>query len=215
MFEFAFPADGENRGNAESKTYKYIGPTPKCSLDSLVGHATRGCPVYDLQQRKVVYLKDTWRILGEDLEKEGDILASLGAHNAPYIPTVERLGDVLDHATKTQALVYEPWNHAAQHSVAIQTGHLHYRFVTAIADAVEVCLRAYEDAKYLHRDISEGNVLITLEGRGLLIDWDYAKATDALGKGAHRHDQTIFGERVNSQFMSAMLLQRQKQENAF
>ncbi|GBE78449.1 hypothetical protein SCP_0113380 [Sparassis crispa] len=120
---------GPSQYVAESETYKYIRPMPKCSLDSLVGHATRGCPVYDLQQRKVVYLKDTWRIFAEDLEKEGDILASLRTHNASYIPTVERHGDVLDHAMKTQALVYEPWNHAAQLLVAIQTGHLHYRLV--------------------------------------------------------------------------------------
>ena len=31
---------------------------------------------------------------------------------------------------------------------------------------------AYFDARILHRDISEGNIIITTEGEGLLIDWD-------------------------------------------
>jgi thiamine kinase-like enzyme len=31
---------------------------------------------------------------------------------------------------------------------------------------------ALEKAQILHRDISVGNILITTDGRGLLIDWD-------------------------------------------
>lgn len=38
--------------------------------------------------------------------------------------------------------------------------------------------RAFELAKILHRDISAGNILLTDEGRGLLIDWELAKNVD-------------------------------------
>ena len=38
---------------------------------------------------------------------------------------------------------------------------------------------AFEDAKILHRDISAGNIILTSEGRGLLIDWELAKDVEA------------------------------------
>jgi len=38
---------------------------------------------------------------------------------------------------------------------------------------------AYE-AGILHRDVSVGNIMITPEGRGLLIDWDMCKCIDDL-----------------------------------
>ena len=34
---------------------------------------------------------------------------------------------------------------------------------------------AFQDAKLLHRDISSGNIILTDEGKGLLIDWEMAK----------------------------------------
>jgi len=44
-----------------------------------------------------------------------------------------------------------------------------------------VCLAhtaAYFDAHILHRDISVGDILITDEGGGLLIDWDLSVVVD-------------------------------------
>jgi RIO-like serine/threonine protein kinase len=34
---------------------------------------------------------------------------------------------------------------------------------------------AYNRTRILHRDISAGNILITKEGTGILIDWDLSK----------------------------------------
>jgi serine/threonine protein kinase len=42
---------------------------------------------------------------------------------------------------------------------------------------------AYEKASVLHRDISPGNIMITSDGRGFLIDWDLAKSSFALSLG--------------------------------
>jgi len=51
--------------------------------------------------------------------------------------------------------------------------------VTAMRDAVAAHRHAFYDARILHRDISAGNILITTSKRGLLIDWDLSKSTDA------------------------------------
>jgi hypothetical protein len=48
---------------------------------------------------------------------------------------------------------------------------------------------AYEKAGILHRDISPGNIMITKEGRGFLIDWDLAKSIH--GEGAHLPGRTV------------------------
>ncbi len=36
-------------------------------------------------------------------------------------------------------------------------------------------MEAYDKANILHRDVSAGNILITEEGSGILIDWDLSK----------------------------------------
>ena len=48
---------------------------------------------------------------------------------------------------------------------------------------------AFEVAKLLHRDISMGNIILTDEGRGLLIDWEMAKKVDEIGR--RRPDRTV------------------------
>jgi serine/threonine protein kinase len=48
---------------------------------------------------------------------------------------------------------------------------------------------AYEKASILHRDISPGNIMITNDGRGFLIDWDLAKDTNS--KGARSLGRTV------------------------
>ena len=48
---------------------------------------------------------------------------------------------------------------------------------------------AFEVAKLLHRDISMGNIILTDEGRGLLIDWEMAKKVNEIGR--RRPDRTV------------------------
>jgi len=52
------------------------------------------------------------------------------------------------------------------------------------------------DAHVLHRDISAGNILITCEGKGLLIDWDLSikiidPKTGKKPSSARRPDRTV------------------------
>ncbi|KAI9508028.1 hypothetical protein F5148DRAFT_970645, partial [Russula earlei] len=39
-------------------------------------------------------------------------------------------------------------------------------------------MEAYDKAKILHQDVSTGNILITPDGSGLLINWDLSKKVD-------------------------------------
>jgi RIO-like serine/threonine protein kinase len=51
---------------------------------------------------------------------------------------------------------------------------------------------AYEKAHILHRDISAGNIMITDNGSGMLIDWDLSKKVikDAEEK-PRQHSRTV------------------------
>jgi RIO-like serine/threonine protein kinase len=62
---------------------------------------------------------------------------------------------------------------------------------------------AFNKAHILHRDISAGNILITEEGTGILIDWDLSKKVkvhvdvddaDADAK-PRRHARTVSSQR--------------------
>jgi RIO-like serine/threonine protein kinase len=50
---------------------------------------------------------------------------------------------------------------------------------------------ALEKAGILHRDISVGNILITVDGRGLLIDWDLCKRVKDLVNGARASERSV------------------------
>ncbi|KAG2746623.1 hypothetical protein P692DRAFT_20679435, partial [Suillus brevipes Sb2] len=74
--------------------------------------------------------------------------------------------------------------------------------VSVVADALEAHEEAYHKAGILHRDVSVGNLIVTDDGEGLLIDWDLCRKRSTLQKRCH--DQTISGG--TWQFMSAALL---------
>jgi RIO-like serine/threonine protein kinase len=50
---------------------------------------------------------------------------------------------------------------------------------------------AFEKARILHRDISVGNILITEDGRGILIDWDLCKRVKSLVNGARQSERSV------------------------
>ncbi|KAF8514455.1 hypothetical protein BU17DRAFT_68387 [Hysterangium stoloniferum] len=141
-----------------------------------------------------VFLKDTWRIYSISYIPEHETYAKLKQANVPNIATCTEAGDILDHITRTPENVEKDWVKSQPN--AIRTFR-HYRLVlceigrdllsfdstkelaTAMRDAVAAHRHAFYDAKTLHRDISAANILITSSGRGLLIDWDLSKSTDA------------------------------------
>ncbi|KAL4063371.1 hypothetical protein V8B97DRAFT_2011736 [Scleroderma yunnanense] len=216
MFCIQVPASDDSSTANGSKFCHYIGGRPPCPY-SLIGRSTRAWRVFNVVTKRIVFLKDTWRIDADDIDPEGVTYRKLHAHNVPNIATVEVSGDV-GYRTVTQSLTHEPWSKVRK----TITGHIHYRLVlqevgnrldefrctrelvTAVRDSIRALAAALRSANILHRDISFGNIIIFLDERGyfkkgLLIDWDLCKDTTKLG--ARRRDRT-----GTWQFMSAALL---------
>ncbi|EEB99374.1 hypothetical protein MPER_00960, partial [Moniliophthora perniciosa FA553] len=111
------------------KTY-YLGNAPSFKGNkSLTGRSTRGIVVYDIKNRKVAYLKDTWRVCGTgyDIDKEGDTYRKLKAAGVRNVPTVVTFGDVGDerwHRTQTDIFARKKGSPIRQ-----LRGHRHCRLV--------------------------------------------------------------------------------------
>ncbi|KAH7890331.1 hypothetical protein F5I97DRAFT_1963927 [Phlebopus sp. FC_14] len=211
LFEFKVPNSEETRS--------FFGPRPPCPPFSLIGRSTRALPVYDLLEKQCVYLKDTWRINVNDIKPEGEVYAALHKANVPHIAPLVCAGD-LEYETMTQDLVWADWSCVREEI----TGHVHYSIVLgvvgrslstfestkeltqAVLDALRAHSVAHDVAKILHRDISSGNIILTDDGRGLLIDWDLSKSLEDLKR--RRRDRT-----GTWQFMSAALLQDPKKRH--
>ncbi|KAF8514450.1 hypothetical protein BU17DRAFT_94560 [Hysterangium stoloniferum] len=179
---------GPGKGNYIIGNPTYIGTA------SPTGRSTRTFKAWCEATNTPVFLKDTWRIYSPSYTPEHETYAKLEQANVPNIATCMEAGDILDHITRTPENVEKDWVKSQPN--AIRTFR-HYRLVlreigrdllsfdstkelaTAMRDAVAAHRHAFYDAKILHRDISAGNILITSSGRGLLIDWDLSKSTDA------------------------------------
>ncbi|KAG9317803.1 hypothetical protein JVU11DRAFT_2026 [Chiua virens] len=171
------------------------------------------------QERKI-YMKDTWRFLSNSpnivVMPEHKIYEQLYSHKVPNIPEHVIGGDIDGGKTRTQEFVNAMW--LCVDSEPRISPYQHYRLfhpvvgrplyefdctrqlVTGVFHALEAHSHAFQDAKILHRDISAGNVILTDEGRGLLIDWELAKEVSDIG--SRRPDRT-----GTWQFMSAKLLE--------
>ncbi|CAL1700736.1 unnamed protein product [Somion occarium] len=201
-------------------TRKFIIRQPFWDADSPCGRATRGYAAYDLTERRMVFLKDSWREEGDDCEAE--IYDELMQCNVPYLPNILRSGDV-----KIEGEIQRTKSHEYSHPSDYPTWRLpceamrnlvHYRLVQELAyplasarssrelvqvlhDAVESIKVAYKVGKIFHRDISSGNIMIGKNGRGILNDWDHAMRL-LLGGNPHLYRTGTW------QFISIRLLQQ-------
>ena len=73
---------------------RFVGPPLSHAPRSLVGRSTRGCVVYDIENRSVCYLKDTWRIDSLGLCQEGKTYERLHQHEVANIAKIVTHGDV-------------------------------------------------------------------------------------------------------------------------
>ncbi|KAI0066745.1 hypothetical protein BV25DRAFT_1849414 [Artomyces pyxidatus] len=175
------------------RDHEFITPSAVSASTALTGRASAGYIAYDLATGACVYLKDTWRIDMDGMEKEGSIYRRLHLHNVPHIAHLVCAGDVGAQKTRTQDYVDAPWACWTQGIIphrhyrlaldtigrALETFNSTHQLCKAMCDVLEAHWIAFSEAKVLHRDISIGNVLLTMEGdKGLLIDWDLCKIVE-------------------------------------
>ncbi|KAH8977382.1 hypothetical protein EDB86DRAFT_3165665 [Lactarius hatsudake] len=194
----------------------FIAPSAVWDSESLFGRSTFGYIAYDPETRNLVYLKDFWRTDRDGIQKEGDVyrelhdaqvsnIARLGlAGDVPLLPECGRTDSPAVQRTITQEFVKD-WCPGRP----CVDPYVHYRLVLetlgsplntfkstrelceVIRDAIVAHTGAYERVGILHRDVSAGNILITENGSGILIDWDLSKKVVKGGSGTQRqHSRT-------------------------
>ncbi|CAL1710003.1 unnamed protein product [Somion occarium] len=179
----------------EERRHRYfIIRQPFWDADSACGRATRRYAAYDMKQKKLVFLKDSWRTEDEDIMSEADIYKHLLNSNVPFLPEVILTGDVMvdGHAQQTFSDQWSKPDSFLEWRLPCDQlrTHIHCRIVQELAypvasaqssreavqvfrDVIESTQVAYQSAEMLHRDISTGNVMINKNGRGVLNDWDH------------------------------------------
>ncbi|KIL56172.1 hypothetical protein M378DRAFT_89732 [Amanita muscaria Koide BX008] len=180
------------------------------------GRGTRGYSAYCLTTNRVVFLKSTWRVVGDGRMPEHEIYDVLHAKNVTHIPTVVEYAEVKNHVTKTQDAP-DSWRkknvknlRRFQHYIIVfeelcrkfEKFQSHKQLLTAFTHAAEAHQQAIDDACILHRDISAGNILITREGNGLLGDWDMAKHLDDIKDGSPQPERTGTFQFLSARFVS-------------
>ncbi|KAI9444193.1 hypothetical protein H4582DRAFT_1069617 [Lactarius indigo] len=196
----------------------YIAPSAMWDSEALFGRSTFGYIAYDPETRNLVYLKDFWRTDRDGIEKEGDVYRELHDAQVTNIAKLGLAGDVplspecgLTDSSAVQRTMTQEFvkgNHWCPGQPRVDP-YVHYRLVLetlgesvytfrstrelcqVIRDAIIAHTQAYERVGILHRDVSAGNILITKEGSGILIDWDLSKKVVRDGSGKQRqHSRT-------------------------
>ncbi|KAI0628960.1 hypothetical protein C8Q77DRAFT_1143806 [Trametes polyzona] len=206
------------------KAREFLVGRPHFIAYGLAGRGTKGFVAIDCNDPEgpLVYLKDVWRVVHPELRREGDILAHLrggpGDTPVPDIPTLICHGDVGDQITRSKEIWKEQNLDASDDQCPPKT-HRHYRLVMKevglpisefrngcelvylILRAIRAHKGAYEKG-VLHRDISAGNVLIsiveTVSPQGeysmsravLLADWELSKFVNDEDSGPRQPGRT-------------------------
>jgi hypothetical protein len=76
----------------------YIINSPGARPSLPIGRSTRTSVAYDLQGKKRVFMKDSWRVLANNVVVEGGIIQKLDRCGIPYIPSYVDSCDVGDNA---------------------------------------------------------------------------------------------------------------------
>jgi hypothetical protein len=85
----------DSRTATAGKTRRFVGPPPAKPPHSLHGRASRGAPVWDVENKTICYLKDTWRIDSPNQPAEGKVYDILHNKGVPHIARAVVYGDVI------------------------------------------------------------------------------------------------------------------------
>ncbi|KAJ3485963.1 hypothetical protein NLI96_g4580 [Meripilus lineatus] len=178
-------------------TAQLVFARPRVLGKGVEGRATRGYIAYDLVNKRLVFLKDSWQPETKSCHLELDTFKRLQSKNVSYVATPVGGGYVASGSCqpkgssslqRTLSQVYLSAAHGEYYRARV-----HYRFavqeigrplgdykdakqmVLAVCCALSAHKAAWEKAGILHGDVSPGNILITEDGRGILNDWDMCK----------------------------------------
>ena len=132
---------------------------------------TRAWKVFDVEEQRVTFLKDTWRIDVDNIDPEGLTYRKLHESNVSNIATVDASGDV-GGKTMTQLLTDDPWSRVKDKI----TGHIHYRLALK---EVGISLKPFSNTKQLVIvicDCIKGKTPLTVRGVGLIIATAFGEA---------------------------------------
>ncbi|KAK0496650.1 hypothetical protein EDD18DRAFT_171205 [Armillaria luteobubalina] len=163
----------------------------------------------------LLFMKDYRREGSPRMVKESDVYHLLAQHDVPHVAKLETGGDIPDMVTITPQYARTLPNQPPGNRLPTLQAHRIFlktigrdlttfcsvkSLVTCIADAMKAHQVAFHRACILRRDISVGNIMITSNHRGFLIDWDHRVIlTD---RGADKR----VSRTGTWQFMSARLL---------
>ena len=111
---------------ATGESSDYVIAPPSASPWIPVGRWTRTCIGYDIQRKRSIFMKDSWRLLIEGVPKEGDVYSRFKANSVPNVPHCSNSGDIGDdayHLTRTDHFVHQDWNPRYAYDL---TPHRHY-----------------------------------------------------------------------------------------
>ncbi|CCM06472.1 uncharacterized protein FIBRA_08739 [Fibroporia radiculosa] len=214
------PSEGQE--DERAKYLRFLIGKATFISSSPTGRATKGFVAFDMHLRRLVFLKDVWRVTNVPTELE--VYERLWKHEVSNILTPICGGDVGGSRSPGSP---SPQTTRTQEFVKKQSARVHFRLIvyqvckplTEYSDSRElVCILldailchhdAWVDAQILHRDVSVGNILIDVEAMvggnemaiGILSDWDMCKYKEDLDKGAAQKQRS-----GTWQFMSALLL---------
>ncbi|OBZ67750.1 hypothetical protein A0H81_12496 [Grifola frondosa] len=209
----------------QAKRYLLVGRAMSTSL-SPTGRGTKGFAAYDMTAKTHVFLKDTWRPDSARIRPEGEIYKKLAQCEVAEIATLLYCGDV--GGEKPQKTCAQRPLEKEDTKVKV-LARIHYRLVfeeiarplgkyknslemaLAIYAALTAHRDAWEKAGILHRDISDGNIMICDDAKdehgrrttmAFLNDWDLAKYEHELTKAPTQKTRS-----GTWQFISGLLLQ--------
>ncbi|KAH8100095.1 hypothetical protein BXZ70DRAFT_205562 [Cristinia sonorae] len=191
--------------------------------NSPVGRSTKGYIAFDLDTQKFRFLKDSWRTDSPGVHPEMEVYEKLSSASPriPHIASVCCGGDLPDHlgvkqVTRTQehVPVYHPRIHTRivlnEVGIPLKEYINSRELCSVVTDAFIAHAGAWKCSKVLHRDVSDGNIVIYIDydtpdadgsARGLLIDWDLCKYQHELNGGNAQHSRS-----GTWRFLSAALL---------
>jgi hypothetical protein len=111
------------------ESMEYVIAPPSASPWAPVGHWTRTSIGYDIQRKRSIFMKDSWRLIIKGVLKEGDIYLRFKANAVSNIPHCSNSGDIGNntyHLMQTNQFINQNWNTKYAYDF---TPHCHYRLI--------------------------------------------------------------------------------------